>query len=66
MLITPVTIWLAIQANDGLEVEYTYYRERTDALVNDVEDDDDYGDITVLEVPTYEGSSIHKCAIQCR
>ena len=54
-----VTVWYALQANDGMECEITWHFTKESAQVNDVEDDDDYGDITVGSVETYEGSPTH-------
>lgn len=54
----PITIWYALQGNDGLEVEISWHLTKESALV-DVEDDDDYGSISVGSVETFEGSEVH-------
>ena len=54
-----IVVWFAIQANDALDCEITWHLTKEDAMQNDVEDDDDYGDITVGPVETYLGSNIY-------
>ena len=55
----PVTIWYAIQANDGMECDISWHLSRDTAEIDDVADDDDYGDVLIGSIETYIGSETY-------